>query len=328
MFVALIVAVIIYTFRDSAGPIAAQLAKTTPAVIVGICGLTVVYHFMEGMITTILARQYNPEFSFGMGIANAFFCSFYRVATLGSAPGVAAVVYLGEHGVAYSKSLGLYTLQYAFHKISIAIFSVILLLMNWGYMYGHFEDYIEILLAGYLLTLVITVGLVLVCCSGRLHRILFRIAGFVNEKLGGKFDETLAMLREQCRMLEVSAREILRKKSLVAEVIALSLLKFCMWYSIPYLVFRSQSDITASQTMAVTSLSVMLAAVLPAPAGIGSTEFVFTMLFSGITGTGLAGSAALLYRFGTFVFPFLVGAAVVVARRIRFKRYSAQRGLE
>lgn len=116
VFVAVIVGIILYTFRDSAGPIAEQLAKTTPMVIAGICGLTVVYH--------------------------------------------------------------------------------------------------------------------------------------------------LTLLREQCRMLEASAKEILRKKSLVAGIVALSLLKSCMWYAIPYLVFRSQSDITVWQTMAVTSLSVMLAAVL------------------------------------------------------------------
>lgn len=325
LFVAVIVAAIIYTFRDLAGAIAEQLAKTTPAVIAGICVLTTIYHVIEGTIITILAKRYNGGFTVGKGIVNAFFCSFYRVATLGSGAGVAAIVYLGEHGVEYSKSFGLYTLQYAFHKISIAFFSVILLLLNWDYMYSRFADYIEILLAGYLLTLVITLGLVLVCCSEKLHRILFRFAGFVNEKLDGKFDEPLAMLREQCRMLEVSAREILHRKRLAAAVVGLDLLKFCMWYAIPYLVFRAQSDITVSQTMAVTSLSVMLAAVLPSPAGIGSTEFVFTALFSGIVGTGLAGSASLLYRFGTFVFPFLVGAVVVVVRRRRSGKYSENR---
>ena len=65
---------------------------------------------------------------------------------------------------------------------------------------------------------------------------------------------------------------------------------------------------------------IMLAAVLPAPGGIGSTELVLTSLFAGIVGTGLAGSASLLYRFGTFVFPFMVGAVVVLARRVRQKR--------
>ena len=85
----------------------------------------------------------------------------------------------------------------------------------------------------------------------------------------------------------------------------------------PYLIFMGRGDISLIETMAITSLSVMLAAVLPSPAGIGSMEFVFTGLFAGIVGTGMAGSASLLYRFATFVFPFLIGVVVVIVRRIR-----------
>lgn len=84
-----------------------------------------------------------------------------------------------------------------------------------------------------------------------------------------------------------------------------------------------KSGIDSVAVLAITSLSVMLAAVIPSPAGIGSTEFVFTTLFAGIVGTGMAGSASLLYRFGTFVFPFLVGTVVVIVRYIRRKKMSA-----
>ena len=59
----------------------------------------------------------------------------------------------------------------------------------------------------------------------------------------------------------------------------------------------------------------MLAAVIPAPAGIGSSEFVLTMLLAKIVGTGAAGSVALLHRFATFVLPFVIGAVVVVLWR-------------
>ena len=278
--VLVIIGIIVYTFRDSAGPILEQLEKTTPAVIAGICAMTVVYHCVEGVITTLLAKQYNREFTLGMGITNAFLCSFYRVATLGSGAGVAAIVYLGEHGIEYSRSFGMYMLQYAFHKISIAFFSMILFALNWNYMRVHFGEYMWLLLAGYLVTLIITVVLILFSCS----------------------------------------RQFMGEKRLVAGTVGLNLIKFTFWYSIPYLIFLGQGEITLPQTMAVTSLSVMLAAVIPSPAGIGSTEFVFTALFSGIVGTGLAGSASLLYRFGTFVFPFLVGAVVVIIRRIYLKK--------
>lgn len=321
-FVVVIIGAIIYTFRDSAGPILEQLRQTTPAVIAGICAMTVIYHVIEGVITTLLAKQYHPEFTYAMGITNAFFCSFYRVATLGSGSGIAAIVYLGDHGVQYSESFGLYMLQYAFHKISIAIFSMILFAMNWNYMCAHFGEYMWLLAAGYVVTLIITLFLILFSCSTQFHRIIFVILDFVNGKCKGRFDVSVQMLREQCQMLEEASKYLLKKKRLVAGTIVLNLMKFIFWYAMPYLVFRGSADVTAVETMAVTSLSVMLAAVLPAPAGIGSTEFVFTALFSGIAGTGLAGSASLLYRFGTFVFPFLVGGVVVVGRRIRKKQTS------
>ena len=86
--------------------------------------------------------------------------------------------------------------------------------------------------------------------------------------------------RQQCFM--TSARQLMGEKRLVAGAVGLNLIKFAFWYSIPYLIFLGQGEITLPQTMAVTSLSVMLAAVIPSPAGIGSTEFVFTALFSGI----------------------------------------------
>ena len=193
--VLVIIGIIVYTFRDSAGPILEQLEKTTPAVIAGICAMTVVYHCVEGVITTLLAKQYNREFTLGMGITNAFLCSFYRVATLGSGAGVAAIVYLGEHGIEYSKSFGMYMLQYAFHKISIAFFSMILFALNWNYMRVHFGEYMWLLLAGYLVTLIITVVLILFSCSRQFHRMLLWVVDFFNGKTKGRFDPQAAMLQ-------------------------------------------------------------------------------------------------------------------------------------
>ena len=130
----------------------------------------------------------------------------------------------------------------------------------------------------------------------------------------------IAALRGECQMLERASKHIIRKKRLVIEILLLNTVRNAFWYGIPYLIFAGHAEITMVQTMAVTSLSIMLAAVLPAPGGIGSTELVFTSLFAGIVGTGLAGSAALLYRFGTFIFPFLLGMVIVIVRRIQGRK--------
>ena len=96
--------------------------------------MAAVYQIIEGIITTVLAKQYRSSFACKNGITNAFLCSFYRVATLGSGSGVAAIIYLGEQGIEYGGGFGLYMIQYALHKMSIALFSAILFVMNWEFM--------------------------------------------------------------------------------------------------------------------------------------------------------------------------------------------------
>lgn len=321
--VILLLGIIVYTFRNSAGSILSQLKETKPAVIAVICMMSAVYHVLEGRITEILAREYQPGFTWKMGIANALYCSFCRVATLGSGSGVAAVYYLNEHGVGYGQAFGLYMLQYALHKISIALFSLLFFVLSWGDMHLHFQAYLGLLLMGYLVTGVIAVCLILCCCSARFHRGLFRVLDLVNRKANNKLGVLIAQLWEQCSMMEEASRYLLRRKSMIIRIIGLNIFKLCFWYAIPYVLLREKADIALHMAMAVTSLSVMLAAVLPAPAGIGTTEFVFITLFSEITEEKTAGAASLLYRFAVFVFPFLMGAAVVVARRFKKKRGSA-----
>lgn len=225
------------------------------------------YNVVEGWINYSFAKQYNPQFTYRMGVESAFYCSFYRVATLGSGAGVAAVYYFNEKGIPVFQGTGMYMVEYAIHKVTIAIFSIIFFLLNFGFMKEHYSEYFNLLIAGYVLTAVIATALLLFCCSKKFHGILLFMGDKLNRK--GKFDAQAAMLREQCGILED-------------------------------------------------------AAVIPSPAGIGSSEFVFTALFTVLVGTGEAGSAALLYRFATFVLPFVIGGVVVLLHK-RIDRRIAKR---
>lgn len=68
----LIIGAIVYTFRDTAGPILEQLKETTPSVLAGICVMSGIYCLVEALITTVLAKQYNPDFRYQWGIENMF----------------------------------------------------------------------------------------------------------------------------------------------------------------------------------------------------------------------------------------------------------------
>lgn len=317
-FVLILIAIIVYTFRDSAGPILAELKETSLWVIFIISVLAVIYELVEGWITYSFARKYNPTFTYRMGVESAFYCSFYRVATLGSGAGVAAVYYFNEKGIEVSKGTGMYMVEYVLHKVGIAIFSAIFFLVSFGFMSGHYGEYTWMLISGYGITIVIAVILLLFGCSKRFHSLLLLLVDKLNRK--GRFDEQRALLQEQCTILEDASSKLLHEKRFVLGILGKNLLKFAFWYSIPYFVLMDTGAVTLPQAMAVTSLSVMLAAVIPSPAGIGSTEFVLAMLFEVLVGAGAAGSATLLYRFATFVLPFVIGAVIVIVRRIARRR--------
>ena len=313
-----LIAIILYTFRDLAGPILHELRETTPWVVIIISLSSVCYELVEGWITCSFAKHYNPAFTYRMGVESAFFCSFYRVATLGSGAGIAAVYYFNEKGIAISKGTGMYMVEYVLHKLGIAIFSALLFACSYGFMHQHYAEYTWMLAGAYALTFVIALALLLVCCSKRIHGMLLWILDKLNKK--GRFRREEAMLREQFLILEDAASELLTDRRFVCSVLGKNLIKFAFWYVIPYFVLADTGLIDPVQAMAVTSLAVMIAAVIPAPAGIGSSEFVITMLFGTIVGAGEAGSTSLLYRFATFALPFAVGAAVVLIRRVRLRK--------
>lgn len=321
-FVIVLLAIIIYTFRDSAKPILNELMETSVWVILIISAMAVAYELVEGWITYSFARRYNPRFTYRMGVESAFYCSFYRVATLGSGAGIAAVCYFNEKGIEPSRGTGMYMVEYVLHKLSIAIFSAIFFLLDFSFMMEHYSEYTWMLAVGYGLTFLIAIALLLCCCSKVFHRGVFRILDRLNRR--GALNEQISFLRGQCAILEQASAELLSEKRFVLKIIGKNLIKLAFWYGIPYFTLMDTGLVTMPQVLAVTSLSVMLAAVLPSPAGIGSTEVVFAMLLAVLAGADKAGSAALIYRFATFVLPFLIGALIVIARRIAAERRRRQ----
>lgn len=313
VFVLILIGIIVYTFKDSAGDILEQLESTSAIVVAAICVASVLYELIEGWINYSFAKVYNPDFKYWQGVESAFYAAFYRVATLGSGAGVAAIYYFNEKGVPYSKGTGLYTIEYMLHKVSIAFFSGIFFLLNWAFMQEHYQEYDTTLLAGFGITFVIAAALLLFACSKKFHQGIIWIVKKVNRK--GRLDYVLAKLEEQCEILEQASGTLLKRGTLIASCVLKNFMKLVCWYGIPYIILFGEYHLNLSQVLAITSLSMMLAAVIPAPAGIGSSEFVLTMLLSVIVGTGEAGSVALLYRFATFVLPFAIGAVVVLLRK-------------
>ena len=314
IFVAVLIVIILYTFRDSADSIMEQLRITPMAILVAICVSSVIYHLFEGWIIYTMARHYNPTFPYWTGVFCAFYCSFYRLSTLGSGAGVAAVVYLGKHGVGYSEATGLYMIQYMIHKVSIAIFSGVFFLANWTFMVARYREYAVYLCLAYGLTVLIAVGLVLFAVSAKFHGLILALVRVFNKS--GKLDGALKALEENCVIMEKATSALVKDVKTLVIVVIKTLVKLCFWYCIPCLILYMGREISLINSFSITSLSVMTAAVIPTPAGIGAVELIMTNLYSVLVGLDKAAAVTVLYRLATFIFPFAVGGVMILVRRM------------
>ena len=143
-----------------------------------------------------------------------------------------------------------------------------------------------------------------------------QILDFINEKRKGKWTDKIKDMKQYVQMLEDASKLIFREKMFVLGILFKNFLKLFFWYGIPFLILYPYHLMSFWQVITLSSLSVMLAAVIPSPAGIGALEFVMILLFTQNAGQELAICVSILYRFATFLFPFVIGGLLILTRKL------------
>ncbi len=318
IFVAVLILIIILTFRGSWRDIIERILNTSLLVLCLIGTWTVIYHLIESWITLSLARLYNPDLRYYQAIYCSFYASFYRLSTLGTGSGVAAIVYLAGHGLQYSEATGMYMFEYTLHKVSIAMFSGIFFLINWSAMVADYSRYGVYLILAYILTVIIAVFFVMLIVFPPFHKVILFLLGKLNFR--GRLDNIIERVRDELKIMEETAPDLLKNGRIIVATILKNFLKLIFWYSIPFLVVMDPSTLSLKMSLGVTSLSVTTAAVIPTPASLGSTELIMTGMFSVQLGMQEGAAVTLLYRFGTFILPFIIGAVLILFAHL-VKRY-------
>ncbi len=123
---------------------------------------------------------------------------------------------------------------------------------------------------------------------------------------------------QQIYSLRETVQTIIQDRTALLRIYLWNMLKLVFWYVLPYLILiENHPKIDFLLTISFISFAVVLSGVIPTPAGIGSFEFVYLLLFRPVVGTVDAVSSLLLYRFSSFILPFLYGFVYVIAERRR-----------
>lgn len=313
----LILLLLFIAVRDALPDIWQQLKATSPGRLAHILLASVFYHFMEGLLTTIITRKHLSEFSLKTGIQCAFYCSFYRVVTFGSGAGAAGVYFLHQNRIDTASATGIYMVQYVLHRISTTLYALLLLLLNFSFMYSTYYQYGWFLVIGLIVTILVVSFLLAICLSSTFHKLICRLCIWAKGK-GLKINPDA--IREKSELLKNTAALLMADKKLLCKIIFINFIKLSFWFCIPFLILHDNFCMSLTTSLCMTSMMTALAGVIPTPAGIGSIEFVYMLLFTPITGTAAAAASMLLYRFATYYFPILPGGIVILIRKLNSKK--------
>lgn len=317
VFLIIVLAVICLALKDSWRDILNELGRTSWKIIAGVFVLSILYNCFDGVAVTKLVRNYAPEFAWEDGVLCSFYYSFFRVVTFGSGTAAAGMYYVSRKGIPAAASLGIFTINYVIQRISICLYFIYGFLSNYKEMSRQFGGYRKEMILGVVLAVLVVAALVIICTSTALHEKVFQLADRAARKDTQK--EKLKGWEKKAAAVRSEAHGLLRNKKLLFEVIVFNFFKLSAWYLIPAAVFQMLNSTKLSLLMATAAMMTALAGVIPAPGGVGAVEFVFVLLFTPLVGSTSAASGMLIYRFSTYILPFLIGALVVLKTQAAVK---------
>lgn len=280
-----------------------------------ICLMAIIFQICEGLNYAAMTQTNGTGLTRREGISCAFYTSFFKVVTFGSGSAAGTIYYMNNRGVKVSRGTSISALSYMFHKLTVSVLAIFFLLIQFKDFHSIYNQYFSVFLISLAVAILISVIFLTICISKWLHTFIVKCISKFNKK--GKLTHVIENLTEYFSGLEESSEELLKDKSCICSIIFCDIIKLLAIYSIPYIILAPMQTVTGIQLIGITAVACAVASVLPAPAGIGSTEVAFLLFFANLVQSESILSCALLYRFMTFLFPGVIGGVTIGMNRIR-----------
>lgn len=310
LFVVMI-GIIVFVIRDSLGEIFTELGKTSLPVLLGVTAFGLISQIIEGYTIKTIAGEFQPKFTILDGFFASAYSTFYRVVTFGTGSIFSEVIYYHKKGLKYSEGTGTSALRMITYKIALMVWALVFLMVKSDAIQAHISNGIFLVFAGIGVTLLIISTLLILSLNINAQVFFVIICNrFLKRQ---KLRDGVDRLNAQIYSLRGAIKMFIRDRRAVLRVICSNMGKLVVWYLLPYFILvQDYPEIDFFLTVALISFTVILGGILPAPGGIGGFEFVYVLLFRNVVGRVDAVSSLLLYRYATYLLPFLIGMIYVL----------------
>ena len=303
----LIALVIVYIWKKEEIHEAFAEMKSFRFYILLFCFLATALHFcVEGLIISSMTMYEKRKMTWWEGTRCGLFCAFYKMISLGSLSGIAEIYYISKHDIEPGRASGIVLVQYVYQKLAITILGILSFLGLCIAGIDSVLDFVKWGILGSIVALLIVSILTLVSTSKKLADLA---AFLIKKTIGRKFAKKSDSFIKQIYEFNEAGLYFWEHKSLCIKVTLLIILKMSLWYSITAIIICASHSTNLILGIALMAFSNMIGTVMIAPAGVGTLEFITSLLIAPLFGN-TAATVVILYRFFTMVVPFLAGAVV------------------
>lgn len=307
-------------YKDSINEIILGIKELSICQILVSSLISSLFFILEGHIIYSMAHPYEVSYRWKKGIRTAYLCEFYRILTLGSGSGVAAIYYLQRDGIGMACGTGITMLQFVIKKIGVMLLGLagFLSLLCRERTAWVLMDYRGAMITGCIITMVIVVFMSAVTLSLKVKSLLMYLINRAEGKFPKHYDK-LEKWRESLILLNATGQDMMQHKGRFMLVLADNLAKLLIIYMIPAYIIVGKCDLSFTECVLLMAVCYMLAGVIPAPSGIGSLEFVFLLFFQHFTPESVTIPAILVFRFVTWIVPFFIGALIFFINKVKLR---------
>ncbi len=305
------IALVLYYLWPSFGEIFLELKETSLILLLFVLALGVLYQYFEGQMVKTTVHSFTKKFSAFDGLFASCYAAFYRVITFGAGTIFAEINFYHQKNIAVSQGIGVAIFRFMMFKTAALSFAILGLIFNFSYFYQMSSKLVWFTLLAIVVNLLINGLLLMAAMNLKLQVLFVRLSHrwFKGEKTRKFADQT----NLQINALRKTLKEVLKDRPRLYLIYFWSLAKALTWFILPYVcLVGDHPDLSLVKSIVLISFVTVLSGIIPSPAGIGSFEFVYLMIFRPYVGTIDAASSLLLYRFASFILPFLLGFLYVL----------------
>lgn len=279
--------------------------------VIILIGVGTVYQLLEAFGCHVLLKSQIADFKYVQVFELTLLGTFCNVITSTAGTIPIQSYYLYKQGVNAGKGIGLLILDSIFHKLAVFVYATVVLLFTFNDLANNSSLKVYIIV-GYLVYLVIIVGLVLLCSASKIQQLLLFLIDHLPDRPA--LQKRKNDWKDNLNALYLEAKHVLHDHKTCLKVILADFLKLIWTYTIPFicLMIIDDNQLTFIQVQMLSSLMLLITGVLPNLAGMGSAELAFMLLFIEPLGLVKTTMILLLYRLATYFYPFILSIVVVL----------------